>query len=355
MLQLYGWSDDWSRAFEPHAALGHFPARVLVQQRGRLAVMTDLGETFATVSGRLRHDAPDGDLPAVGDWVVLSANGDGSATIHAILPRRTAFTRKAADSVQTRQVVAANADFALIVAALNADFNPRRIERYLAAAWASGAQPVVLLTKSDLCDDLPARLAETEAVAGGCPVIALSARTGAGVDALFALLRRGETCVLVGSSGAGKSTLVNLLAGEERMATGAIREDDARGRHTTSHRELVLLPSGALILDTPGMRELGLIDAEEGVSATFEDVEAIVAACRFRDCGHDAEPGCAVRAALADGSLDPARWASFNKLHGELAHLDRKEDRVAREANRKLWIKRNKAGRARMKAKEGPD
>lgn len=221
-----------------------------------------------------------------------------------------------------------------------------------ATAWQSGARPVVVLTKADLCDEPDGVVAAAEAVAFGTPVLAVSAVTGDGMAELAAHLMPGETCVLVGSSGAGKSTLVNAFAGSERMVTAGIREDDARGRHTTTHRELVRLPGGALILDTPGMRELGLIDAEEGLGAAFDDIEALAQDCRFSDCGHGNEPGCAMRAALETGQLDPDRWRSFQKLQRELAHLDRKEDRVARDAEKRRWIARNKAYRAGLKIKQ---
>jgi ribosome biogenesis GTPase len=298
------------------------------------------------------HEAGPGGFPAVGDWVALAARpGEGAATIHALLPRRTAFVRKAAHSVTDEQVVAANVDTALLVASMNADFNARRLERYLATAWQSGAAPVVVLTKADLADDPEASVAEAEAVAFGAPVLAVSVVTGQGVDELARLLKPGETAVLVGSSGVGKSTLVNALAGDERMATAAIREQDAHGRHTTTHRELILLPSGALVLDTPGMRELGLFDADEGLSTAFDDIEELAVACRFTDCGHTNEPGCAIREALQAGALDAGRWKSFQKLQRELAHQERKEDPVAREAHRRHWIGIHKSARAHMKAK----
>lgn len=352
LISLYGWSDRDGQTFAPYTAQGYVPGRVVVQQRGLYTLVTDHGELRAQLAGRFVHEAQEGGHPAVGDWVAAAARpAEGVATIHAILPRRTSFVRKAANTVQTMQVVAANVDVALLVASMNADFNPRRLERYLATAWQSGARPVVVLTKADLCDRSDDIVAAAEAVAFGTPVIAVSAVSGAGMTELAAQLKSGETCVLVGSSGAGKSTLVNAFAGTERMATGGIREDDARGRHTTTHRELVRLPGGALILDTPGMRELGLIDAEEGLGAAFDDIEALARACRFKDCGHGNEPGCAVRAALETGQLDPDRWRSFQKLQRELAHLDRKEDRLARAAEKQRWIVRNKAYRAGLKMK----
>jgi ribosome biogenesis GTPase / thiamine phosphate phosphatase len=353
LIEDFGWSETLQHGFAPHAARGLAPGRIVVQQRGLYTTLTDDGELAAQLSGRLANDAGEASHPAVGDWVALAARPDeGTATIHAVLPRRTAFVRKAANTVQTAQVVAANVDVAFLVASMNADFNARRLERYLATAWQSGARPVVVLTKADLCADPDAILDAGEAVAIGAPVLAVSALTGEGIEALAAHLAPRETGVLVGSSGVGKSTLVNALAGAELMATAAIREDDARGRHTTSHRELIRLPSGALILDTPGMRELGLLDADAGLDATFADIEALAQQCRFSDCGHASEPGCAVRAALEGGELDPGRWKSFHKLGRELAVLERREDPLAREAHRRHWAAVNKANRARAKQRE---
>jgi ribosome biogenesis GTPase len=353
LIEDFGWSETLQHDFAPHAAKGLTPGRVVVQQRGLYTTLTDLGELAAQLSGRLANDPGEASHPAVGDWVALAPRPDeGAATIHAVMPRRTAFVRKAANTVQTAQVVAANVDAAFLVASMNADFNARRLERYLAVAWQSGAKPVVVLNKADLCDDPDAIVAAAEGVAIGTPVLAVSAVTGQGMAALAEQLRPRETGVLVGSSGVGKSTLVNALAGEDLMATAAIREDDARGRHTTTHRELIQLPSGALILDTPGMRELGLLDADDGLDATFADIEALAEQCRFRDCGHASEPGCAVRAALEAGTLDPGRWKSFQKLGRELAMLDRRDDPIAREAHRRRWAVINKANRARAKQRQ---
>ncbi len=354
MINQYGWSEALGHDFAPHAARGLVPGRVLVQQRGQYDIVTDAGELVAEISGRLARDATQGGLPVVGDWVAVAVReGEGAATIHAVLPRRTGFARKAAGQDQTMQVVAANVDLALLVAALNADFNPRRLERYLAAARQSGAAPVVVLTKADLMDGgAEAAVVAARAVALEVPVLAVSVVTGQGMDALRALMAPGVTALLVGSSGAGKSTLVNALAGSVRMAVGEIRAGDDQGRHTTTHRELMLLPSGALILDTPGMRELGLLDAEAGVAATFEDIEALALTCRFRDCAHGSEPGCAVRAALEAGTLDAGRWRNYDKLGRELAFVDRKEDRLAREAERKRWIAISKAQKAMRKKPE---
>ena len=353
LIQHFGWSGDFDRAFEPHAALGCVPARVTVQSRGLYTLIAEQGEIRARLSGHLIHEAQEGDYPVVGDWVAIRLpHGDGIVTIQAVLPRRTAFVRKAADSVQRPQVIAANIDIVLLVLAMNADFNLRRLERYLAAAWQSGAHPMVVLTKADLCDAPHMRTAEAESVARGCPVLALSSLTGEGLAALAERLEPAATHVLLGSSGAGKSTLINALAGRELMATAAIRAHDERGRHTTTHRELFRMPGGALLLDTPGMRELGLIDAEEGLKTAFEEVDVLTQRCRFRDCSHAGEPGCAVRAALDAGTLDPGRWRSYEKLQRELAHVERKEDGLAREAERKRWASIHKAQRHYKKLRD---
>lgn len=356
-LNDYGWSDGLQADFEPFATDGLVPGRIVVQQRGGYRVITPEGEIEARASGALMRASTESERPAAGDWVALEARpGETTALVHAVLPRRTAFIRKASGPRGGAQVVAANADVAFLVASLNADLNLRRLERYLATTYESGAEPVVVLTKADLLANPEAAIAQTQAIARDAPVLAISSKTGMGLDALARYLPPGRTAVLLGSSGAGKSTLLNALAGEEKMSTGAIREADERGRHTTTHRELVRLPSGGLILDTPGMRELGLWDAEAGVSATFDDVEALTGQCRFSDCRHRGEPGCAVRAALDAGLLAPERLAAYEKLQAELAYEHRREDPRAAQENRKLWISRHKASRAWTKQKRaGPE
>lgn len=355
MLNQYGWSPELQDQFQIHAADGLIPGRIVVQQRGGYRLITEDGEIDARASGTLLKSASDEERPTAGDWVAVEPRpGETTALVRAVLPRTTAFIRRSVRG--GAQVVAANVDTAFLVASLNADLNLRRLERYLATAYESGARPVIVLTKADLMDDVTGTVAEVKAIAMDAPVLAVSSKTGVGLDAVAAHLPPGRTAVLLGSSGAGKSTLLNALAGEERMATREIREDDARGRHTTTHRELVLLPSGGLILDTPGMRELGLWDAEAGVSAVFEDVEAFLGRCRFSDCTHTKEPGCAIRAAVASGELPEERLRAYEKLQAELAYEHRREDPQAAKDNRKLWASRHKAARAWMKQKRrGPD
>jgi ribosome biogenesis GTPase / thiamine phosphate phosphatase len=349
-LSRLGWGPALADAFQPHADAGLRPARVAIQHRGAYVLLGEEGEVWAGVPGRLRHAATEGgELPAVGDWVAYDQPaGAERATIAAILPRRSAFTRKQAGLETVEQVVAANVDVLLLVAALSGDVNARSLERYLTLAWESGAGPVVVLTKADLCPDVPAAVAEVDAVGFGVPVIVTSAVSGAGFDELRARVGPGVTAAAVGPSGVGKSTLVNHLCAEARLATGEIR-DDGRGRHTTTHRELIVLPGGGCMIDTPGMREMGLWDAEEGLGRAFADVEELAAACRFSDCAHDGEPGCEVRAAIAAGALDTERFESYLHLQRELHYLEIRHDARARSEERKRWRAVNRANRQRAR------
>ncbi len=352
-LAPLGWDADFARDFQPFGAGGRIPARVVAEHRGRYVVDDGGGERPVTLAGRLRHHARSReDLPATGDWVALDAGADGAASIHAVLPRRGAFLRKAAGGATEAQVLAANVDVALIATALPADLSERRIERYLALAWESGAVPVVLLTKADLADDVDHAARAVRAVAPGVDVVAVSSVTGDGLDALGRWLRPGRTAVLLGSSGVGKSTLANRMMGGDVLRTGAVR-DDGKGRHTTTHRQLLTLAGGALLIDTPGMRELQLWTADAGLDAAFADVEALAAACRFADCAHDAEPGCAVRAAAERGRLDPERLASWHRLRRELAWLATRQDEAA-AAQEKARVKTvQRAYRDYMRRKHG--
>ena len=330
-----GWTEHFAAAFEPYEAEGLRPGRVAVQHRGAYDLYTEDGETRAEPSGRMRHDATGaGDLPAAGDWVAFR---DG--VIHAVLPRTTKFSRKAAFTEAEEQVVAANVDGVFLVTSLNADLNLRRLERYLTLGWESGAMPAIVLTKADLSDDVAADVAEVESVAFGTPIHAVSNVTGDGLDQLEPYFTGNRTVALLGSSGVGKSTLINRLVGEELLLTNEIRESDGRGRHTTTRRELILLPRGGLVLDTPGMRELQLWDAGEGIGTAFEDVEALAAECRFADCGHVTEPGCAVQAAVDSGTLALDRLRSYRKLLRELRALEvRQDQRLQAEARRKRRV-----------------
>lgn len=343
-MQTLGWNPDRETAFTPYREKGFVAGRVALEHKHMYRVYTEDGDVLAEVSGKLRHEALGrADYPAVGDWVAMSARHDeGRATIHAILPRFSKFSRRAAGSVPEEQIVATNVDTVFLVNALNQDYNLRRIERYLTLAWESGASPVLILSKSDLCADLDTAVREAEAVALGVPVHAVNSLADEGLEALTPYLGVGRTVALLGSSGAGKSTLINRLYGSDILTTGDIREGDDRGKHTTTHRELVVLPSGGLLIDTPGMRELQLWDADEGISTSFHDVEELSTQCRFPDCKHNQEPGCAIKQGLQDGTLEPSRYDNYVKLQKELAYLARKENRTLQAAEKSKWKKIHK-------------
>ncbi|MCQ6558689.1 ribosome small subunit-dependent GTPase A [Paenibacillus mendelii] len=351
-LTVYGWSAQREEEMSKYEE--YEPARVVAQYSNLYRIVTGTGEFTAEVSGRFQFEAAArSDYPAVGDWLaVRELPGETRAIIHAVLPRRSAMIRKAAGPTVADQVIGTNIDVLFIVNALNDDFNLRKIERFLVAAWDSGAMPVVLLTKSDLCDETADRIAAVEAVAPGVPVHAVSALQGEGVEALASYMRPGCTIAVTGSSGVGKSTLLNRLAGEELQQVQGIREDDARGRHTTTHRELFPLPNGALMMDTPGMRELQLWESEEGHEEAFADIEEIALSCRFRDCQHESELGCAVKEAIQDGSLDSRRLESYRKTGRELAHQARKEKAVSQRLKKNAGKRLPSAARQARSAED---
>lgn len=333
-LTKYGWNEHWQGLMDSMKEQGKpvVPARVTAQFSKQYRIVTETGEKTAAVTGRYEFEATSrADFPAVGDWVLVELlQGESRAVIHTLLPRASAMTRKEAGSVPDEQVIAANTDTIFIVSALNQDFNVRKIERYLIAVWESGAQPVVLLTKADLCSDPDEYVSRVMSSAPGVPVHAVSSVMDQGKEAIAPYLVPGHTVAISGSSGAGKSTLLNWLSGQEVQRVQGIREDDARGRHTTTHRELFLLPGGAIMVDTPGMRELQLWDSAGGWGETFSDIEELAGQCRFHDCRHEAEAGCAVQEALQEGTLDPGRYANYKKTEKELAHLARKENAAAK-------------------------
>ncbi len=352
-LVALGWGEPFTGSFHAHAALGREPGRVLAEDRELYLVATSRGEVRAAVSGRFRFEAADdpASYPSVGDWVALDLR-EADATIHAVLPRRSAFSRLVPGKETRRQVVGANVDVVFVMTSLNRDFNARRLERYVAAAWESGARPVVVLSKADVAEDLDATLLTAEAAAPGVPVLVTSAVDGTGIEDVRRYLAPALTVALVGSSGVGKSTLINALAGEDRQLVAAIRDDDSRGRHTTTRRQLVRLEGGALILDTPGMREFALLD-DEGLATSFSDLDAVAANCRFNDCSHRSEPGCAVLAATRDGTLAEDRLSSYRKLAREAAHAERRQDALARIAERRRWKTIQKSVKAHMRQRYG--
>jgi ribosome small subunit-dependent GTPase A len=336
LIQTYGFTAFCENRSDPlperePSAEALVAARVCAVQRDRFTIVSDSGFSCARVKTAEFRFAPAAAFPAVGDFVLVRPNPSGDDLICAVLPRKTFFSRLNPTPGAGEQIVAANFDIVLIVTSVNRDFNVRRLERYLAATVQSGARPVLVLTKADLCAAPDDWIAKASQAAPGAGVIAVSAHTGFGMDSLRALLAPGTTAVLLGSSGTGKSSLVNALSGGERMKVKSIREDDDRGRHTTTHRELFLLDSGAILIDTPGMRVLGLWNAEEGIAETFADIGELASSCRFPDCSHGAEPGCAVRAALEEGSLDAKRWAQYQKLEKESAYSENPEGYAARK------------------------
>lgn len=353
-LTELGWDAAWEAAFAPHAEQGRVPARVAIEFNHIYRVAAASGDVQAEQAGRMRHRAAGRhELAAVGDWVALRPSADGkTGTIEAILPRRTSFSRKVAGELTEEQVVASNIDIVFLVMGLDGDYNPRRVERYLLLAFESGARPVVLLTKADLIDDVEARVGEIRALAPSVPVHATSAPQNLGLEVVLDHLGRGRTGALLGSSGAGKSTLINRLTGTDALETQEVRAQDSRGRHTTRHRQLIVLPGRGLLIDTPGMRELQMWDISAAVEETFDDIEQLGASCHFTNCRHAGEPKCAVALAVQEGRLAADRLASYIKLQSEIRSLEQRKDVRARLEEKRKWKTIGKAAKQLYKARD---
>jgi ribosome biogenesis GTPase len=335
-ISRWGWNNYFEAIWRSAERQDTVPARVITQRRGVWRLVGDFGECPAEAAGKLRLESEEGaDWPAVGDWVAVELRDQGNAAlILEVLPRRSQFVRKMAGKKVAEQVIAANVDTALLVSAVDGDFNPRRVERYLAQCWESGARPVIVLNKADTCGNAQEKAQEIENLARGAPVCWVSAKTGLGFDELQKYMTSGQTIVLLGSSGVGKSTIVNRLVGHSVQEIQEVRESDSRGRHTTTARQLFPLPGGAVLMDTPGLRELQLWDVHEGISQTFSDIATLAGGCRFGNCRHEGEPGCAVTLAINEGELDLGRLQNWRKLRREQEFLRRKIDPQARQTEK---------------------
>lgn len=355
-LADFGWSDSFARSFAPYAAQGHRAGRVAVVHRSQYHLFTEQGDVTATLTGRFRHQAQNSEaFPAVGDWVVIQpGSGTSQTLIEAVLPRKSQFSRQAAGTRTAAQIVATNVDTLFLVSGLDQDFNLRRIERYLVMAWESRANPVIVLNKADICEDLDQKMIAVENIALGVPIIPLSALQQNNLEALNAYLKPGYTVALLGSSGVGKSTLTNQLMGSDVQTTQAVRKDDSHGRHTTTYRTMLRLPTGALLIDTPGMRELQLWLAEDSMDETFADIETLAQQCRFRDCQHQLEPGCAIQAAIETGELSAKRFGNYQKLQKEQAYLHRRQDKQAQQNSKARWKSITKAFRQQSNRQDYP-
>jgi ribosome biogenesis GTPase len=359
-LQQFGWSKFFASSFNQYAKkqdteTEYTIGRVAIEHRGRYTLYTEFGEQQAEIGGKFRHQAMQWHaFPTVGDWVVIQLSKTHSpATIHHVLPRKSQFLRKTVGGKTEAQLVAANVDTVFLVSGLDADFNLRRLERYLLLAWNSGASPVIVLNKADQCSNLEHCIWQVKNLALGIPIAVLSALHQQGLEQLTSHLQPGQTIALLGSSGVGKSTITNQLLGENRQVVQAVRSGDSRGRHTTTQRSLLCLPNGSLLIDTPGMRELQVWAGEESLQTTFTDIRTLAEQCRFRDCQHEEEPGCAVQGAIDQGLLDPSRLLNYRKLNQELAYLARKQDDRAQQLEKAKWKKIHKAQRQHYRGRWG--
>ncbi|MDD5701095.1 MAG: ribosome small subunit-dependent GTPase A [Dehalococcoidales bacterium] len=340
-LEVLGWSPFFQEHLQRLNVPDAIPARVASESRNSFQVYSEYGVITAVIAGKMRyHDQPESSHPAVGDWVAVKPlAGEKKGVIHAVLPRKSHFSRKVAGESTEEQIIAANIDTVFIVSGLDGgrNFNLRRIERYLTLAWSSGATPVIILNKVDLCSDVGKFITSVEGIAPGISIHAVSAREGTGLDSLRDYLTKGNTVAFLGSSGVGKSALINALLGKEKQETGEVSPDNRMGRHTTTRRELIPLSSGGIMIDTPGMREIQMWAGEDSLQGAFEDIEMLAEECRFADCSHNAEPGCAVKAAIFNGELDPARLESYRKLQNELKYLASRETQSTRLYEKQKW------------------
>jgi ribosome biogenesis GTPase / thiamine phosphate phosphatase len=353
-LQTLGWNEFFEGAFAPYKTAGFTVGRVTQEHRGVYKVFSEREELLAEITGRIRHEATSrADYPAVGDWVVIEKlPNEKRASIQVVLPRRSKFSRKAAGKNADEQIVATNIDTVFLVQSLNQDFSLRRLERYLVLAFESGASPVIILNKADLCEDADAKKSEVESIAFGVPVHLISAKFEQGIEQLQEYLKTGQTIAFLGSSGVGKSTLINRLLGADRQKIKEARAGDDKGRHATTYRELIILESGGLLIDTPGMRELQLWEAGEGLSDNFSDIQEFAEQCQFNDCRHEREPNCAVKAALENGELNVARFENYKKMQKELEFLASQQDKKLELERKERWKKIHRTMN-RMKPKRG--
>ena len=355
----YGWNDFFEECFAPLRAEEYSAGRIAIQNKNNYMLYTEFGELSGEVSGKLFYEVEEditgeSSLPAVGDWVAFRPYPEEKkAIIDKVLPRQSKFSRKEAGIRTKEQVVAANIDNIFIMASLNQDFNIRRLERYLILGAESGSRPVIVLSKADLCEDAERMSAEVKAIAGKVPVCIVSSLTGKGIEELLGFFGGNKTVAVIGSSGVGKSTLINTLYGEERMKVKDITEYKDKGQHTTTHRELVRLPGGGLIIDTPGMREIQLWGGDEGASEVFDDIEELMQTCKFSDCSHTSEPGCSVLEALEDGTLDEDRYKSYKKLQREIRYLESRNNKKMMHNTKKKWKQITKAVREKNKYRKG--